>query len=128
MIPGEPPPDSRLIIGRERERLGTPFHTRPAEEGEPVFKQPFDDEQHDFKVTTETRKPNGKKVQVQLKYELGAYKVISITNTTVVHPGQMLDPKYVQKVCDEYDNWEVTMVDNDIAAQVFGFVRGLIPL
>lgn len=72
--------------------------------------------------------PNGKKVQLQLKYELGGYIVQSITNTTVVHPGQRLEPAYVAKVCDEYDNWEVTMVDNDIAAQIFGFVRGLIPI
>lgn len=73
--------------------------------------------------------PNGKKVNLQLTYELnGKYKVSSVTNTIAVHPGQSLEPEWVRMVCDEYDNWEVTMVNNDVAAQVFGFIRGMIPV
>lgn len=72
--------------------------------------------------------PNGKKVQLNVQWVFDKYKVVSITNTTVVKPGQLLDVAWVQDVCDNYSNWEVTMVDNDIGAQVLNFVRGIIPI
>ncbi|HVX56462.1 MAG TPA: hypothetical protein VHA37_01910 [Candidatus Saccharimonadales bacterium] len=80
-------------------------------------------------TANDQKTPNGKKVNLQLTYQLnGKYKVTSVTNTIVVHPGMELEPEWVEKVCDEYSNWEVTMVDNDVGAQVFSFIKGLIPV
>lgn len=68
-----------------------------------------------------------RKVQLSLTFAFNDYKVVSVTNTTSVKPGEILQVAQVQKLCDDV-NWEVTMVDPNIPGQIFNFIRSIIPI
>lgn len=70
---------------------------------------------------------NSKKHILSLSFAFNDYKVVSVTNSTHFKPGDLLSIETVTAVCDD-PNWEVQMVDPDIASHIFNFIRGLIPL
>lgn len=60
-----------------------------------------------------------KTVDLQLAWYVEDYKVVAITNTTILKPGEWLSPEAVDQI-NLTKGWKVAMGDNAIIASLLG--------
>lgn len=58
-----------------------------------------------------------KPVTLKLAWGLRNYRVLEVSNGTMLKPGMWLPPAYVQVLCD-WPGWTVDMVDDQIIQQL----------
>lgn len=65
-----------------------------------------------------------KPVEIQLAWYINTYKVLAISNTTLLKPGEWLSVAAVDQI-NATKNWIVKMADNDVIQTLIGMGAGL---
>lgn len=66
-----------------------------------------------------------KQIEIQLAWYLNDYKVIAISNSTILKPGEWLSVEAVDQLCAE-PGWTVKMADNEAIQTLFGLGAGVL--
>lgn len=64
-----------------------------------------------------------KPIELQLAWYVTEYKVIAISNSTILKPGEWLSVGAVDQI-NKTAGWTVKMADNDIVKMLFGMGSG----
>lgn len=66
-----------------------------------------------------------KPVELQLAWYINDYKVVAITNTTLLKPGEWLSVGCVDQIVNT-TGWTVKIADNDLVQLLFGIGAGAV--